>query len=76
MCYVYHMATNKYPATCAECGARVPAGSGRLVTKIGKTWLVNCAAHPAPAARRRHPDDTDDGYDAIKDRALENGLRW
>ena len=70
------MASNRYPAVCAKCGGGVAAGAGRLAGKIGKTWLVNCAGCASAPAPRRHVDDTDDGYDALKDRALENGYRW
>ena len=33
------MAVNRYPATCAECGARVETGAGRLTKEDGR-WTV------------------------------------
>lgn len=37
------MAVNKYPASCASCGQRVPANGGQL-HRSGSRWLVT---HPA-----------------------------
>ena len=43
--------TNKYPANCTTCGARVPVNGGKL-SKQGRTWAVQhlaCAEAGAPA---------------------------
>jgi hypothetical protein len=77
------MASNKFPATCAKCGAGIPARAGRLAGKVGGRWLVECASHAAPVAvaggcdcGRPRCGGCDDTYDRMKDRALESGYRW
>lgn len=62
----YMATTNRHPAHCTTCDAKVPAGHGRLV-KVGGRWAVTCSTF--------QPRGSDDGYDAMKDSYMEaNGV--
>ena len=71
--------TNKFKGTCAICATAVAAEAGTLGPKVNGKWTTRCAAHSAAAIEAAYVKaygprrNTDDGYDARKDAACENG---
>lgn len=46
--------TNRYAATCEDCGQNVPAGTGQLV-KAADGWIVRCADTATCASAQNSP---------------------
>jgi len=72
--------TNKFKGTCWICRTTVAAGAGTLGPKVSGKWTTRCVAHSDAAIEANYVKaygprghNTDDGYDAMKDAACENG---